>query len=60
MKNEQRPVLSSEYSVKVNFGTQPFEVCLERMLAAKRNSMKSKNSHSGKNRLPTEVGNNHA
>lgn len=40
MEKKKRMVLSSEYSVKVNYGSEKLENCIERMIDTKRKNMK--------------------
>lgn len=43
MENEKKKklILSSEYSVKVNYGSEKLENCIERMVEAKRKNIKT-------------------
>lgn len=40
MEKKKKLALSSEYSVKVNFGSEKLENCIERMIETKRKNMK--------------------
>lgn len=51
MEKKKKVVLSSEYSVKVNFGTEKLEECIERMVESKRKNIKSQVCNSEKDSL---------
>ena len=51
MKKNKKLVLRSEYQVKVNYGTENLEKCIERMVDAKRKNIKTQICNSEKDSI---------